>query len=90
VGVKHRALAVVLIRGPLISGAVSVELFKRRLGKKIRRLRLSAKKTQEDVEEFSVNVKQYQRIERGLVDPRASTILKLCRAFKCKPNDMLT
>lgn len=58
------------------------------LGQKLRKLRLKAGLTQEDVEAFDVNVKQYQRIERGIVNPRAYTLFKLCKAFKCSPNNI--
>ena len=64
--------------------------FNQKLGKKIKKLRLQAGLIQEDVEEFDINVKQYQRIERGLVNPRAYTLYKLCKAFKCSPDDIFS
>lgn len=62
--------------------------FRKAFGKRIKALRLKAKLIQEDLEEFEVNVKHYQRMERGLVNPQAFTVLKLCQAFRCTPNDL--
>ncbi len=50
-------------------------------------MRLKRKMTQDDVSEFGVDVKQYQRIERGLVNPKAYTLYKLSKAFKCSVED---
>ena len=61
--------------------------FVKRLGKKIKSLRLKRKMTQDDVSEFGIDVKQYQRIERGLVNPKAFTLYKLSKAFKCSVED---
>jgi transcriptional regulator with XRE-family HTH domain len=57
--------------------------FTHKLSKKIRLMRLKRKMTQDDVSEYGVDVKQYQRIERGLVNPKAYTLYKLSKAFKC-------
>lgn len=81
---------VVLTRGVVyLMASMREATFRRQLARNIKRLRLKAGLVQEDVEEYGVNVKQYQRIERGLVNPKTFTIYKLSKAFKCTPNDIL-
>lgn len=57
--------------------------FKKLIGKNIRQIRETEKMTQDEVASFGIDVKQYQKIERGLVNPTSYTIYLLSKAFKC-------
>ncbi|MBF0104252.1 MAG: helix-turn-helix transcriptional regulator [Deltaproteobacteria bacterium] len=49
-------------------------------------IRIKKGYVQEYVENYGVNVKQYQRIERGLVNVTAHTLYRLSCAFRCSIN----
>ncbi len=55
--------------------------FKKRLARRVRELRTARGWNQDDLERFGVAWKSIQKIESGTTDPKASTLLKLCRAF---------
>ncbi len=48
---------------------------------RVRRLRETRGLRQEDLEEYGLAWKTIQKIEYGQTDPKASTMLKLCKAF---------
>jgi len=57
-------------------------------GRGIKRLRLSQKLTQEDMMERGFSLRHYQRIEAGR-SITLRTLLKLARAFRVQPRDLL-
>lgn len=61
----------------------------RKIGKKIRVCRIQSGLTQEDVENFGVSWKHYQKIESGLMNTTVKVLYKLAKAFKCHPKDFL-
>lgn len=61
----------------------------RRVGMQIRACRLNSGLTQEDVEEFGVSWKHYQKIESGTTNTTINVLYKLAKAFKCHPKDFL-
>ncbi|MBI4411166.1 MAG: helix-turn-helix transcriptional regulator [Deltaproteobacteria bacterium] len=63
--------------------------FTKILGKNIRNLRESKKMTQEQVAASGIDVKQYQRIERGLVNPTAYTLYLLSRVLECNLDELM-
>jgi transcriptional regulator with XRE-family HTH domain len=56
--------------------------FQRRFSKRVRRLREARGLRQEDLENFGLSWKSVQKLEYGITDPKISTLLKLCAAFK--------
>jgi transcriptional regulator with XRE-family HTH domain len=56
--------------------------FQRRFAKRVRRLREARGLRQEDLENFGLSWKSVQKLEYGITDPKISTLLKLCGAFK--------
>ncbi len=59
----------------------------RRVGMKIRQCRIKAGLKQEDVEDYGVSWKHYQKIEAGSTNATIKILLKLAKAFKCHPGD---
>lgn len=59
------------------------ERFFRRLGKRVRSLRLERKMVQEDLLDHGFSTRHYQRIEVGL-PINIKTAIKLCKAFGIK------
>ena len=56
----------------------------------VRRVRLAKKLSQSQVAERSgIHVTEVSRIERGLRDPRLSTVVRLARALGIKPGTLL-
>jgi len=68
----------------------SFGLFCARLQRKINKLRTERGLTQEDMEEFEVSLRQFQRIEKGETkNITLANIFKLSKAFKISPSDLL-
>ena len=63
--------------------------FQRRLANRVRALREARGLRQEDLENFGLAWKTVQKIEYANTDPKASTLLKLCDAFRVSLNDLL-
>ena len=60
------------------------------LGRRVRALRKSRNWTQEDLAEAAgMNWLQVGHIERGASDPKLSTIVKLAKALRVSPADLL-
>ena len=55
--------------------------FQRGLAARVRQLREEKALRQEDLEDHGLHWKTVQKLEYGVTDPKASTLLKLCRAF---------
>jgi transcriptional regulator with XRE-family HTH domain len=61
-----------------------------RFGKRCRKLRHQAGLSQLDmVREHGFSLSHYQKIERGALDPRLSTLLKLARSFGVSVSELL-
>ena len=59
-------------------------------GKRVRELRTERNWTQEELAEAAgMNWLQVGHIERGASDPKLSTIVKLAKAFRIHPADLL-
>jgi len=61
----------------------------KKVGDKIRELRIKAGLTQEEIEEFHISWKHYQKIETGKTNTTLRLIYRLSKAFKCNPKDLL-
>jgi transcriptional regulator with XRE-family HTH domain len=60
------------------------------LGQRCRELRLEAGLSQLDMTRFhDFSLSHYQKLERGELDPRYSTLKKLAEAFKVSVSQML-
>lgn len=68
----------------------SVE-FKKKMGMKIKKLRVAAGLTQESMDEgeFAVHYRTIQEIEGGRTNPTIDTIFKISKRLKVKPKDLL-
>jgi DNA-binding XRE family transcriptional regulator len=44
---------------------------------------------QEDVEDFGVSWKHYQKVEAGTTNTTIRILYKLAKAFRCRPGDLL-
>ncbi len=53
------------------------------------RNRLKAGLKQEDLEEYGISWKHYQRIESGATNTTIKVLYKLAKAFKCRPGDLI-
>lgn len=60
-----------------------------KVGKKIQEMRLKADLRQEDLEDFGISWKHYQRIEAGTTNTTVQFLYKIAKAFKCQPKDLL-
>lgn len=61
--------------------------FFKKLGQRVRQLRLEREMVQEDMLEHGFATRHYQRIEAGL-PINIKTAIRLCRAFKIKLSDL--
>ncbi|MCC7541186.1 MAG: helix-turn-helix transcriptional regulator [Deltaproteobacteria bacterium] len=61
-----------------------------RYARELRRRRLDARLSQARLaERISVSTEFVSRMERGIVMPSVPTLVKLCEALRCNPNDLL-
>jgi transcriptional regulator with XRE-family HTH domain len=63
------------------------EEFFRRLGKRVKNLRLDAKKTQEDMISEGFSARHWQQIESGR-SITVSTALRICKTFGVRMGDL--
>ena len=68
---------------------MDLSTFQRRFALRVRSLREARGLRQEDLENFGLSWKALQKIEYGKTDPKASTLLKLCAAFKVTLPELL-
>lgn len=59
------------------------------VGQRMREHRLKANLRQEDVEDYGVSWKHYQKIESGQTNTTVRILYKLAKAFKCEAKDLL-
>lgn len=60
-----------------------------RFGVRVREMRHSAGLSQLDMLQRGFSLSHYQKIERGVVDARLSTIVKLAEALSCQPGELI-
>lgn len=60
-----------------------------RFGERCRRLRTEAGLSQFKMTEHGFSLSHYQKIERGVLDPRLSTVLKLADVFGVNPSELI-
>jgi transcriptional regulator with XRE-family HTH domain len=68
---------------------MAYERFSRKVASNIKKARLKAGLTQEDMERFQFNIRHYQDIESGKVRFTLETLYRLSKAFKIKPEQLL-
>ncbi|HOB70076.1 MAG TPA: helix-turn-helix transcriptional regulator, partial [Syntrophorhabdaceae bacterium] len=64
------------------------ETLMKRLGLRLKALRLRNHLKQEDLENYGFSYRYYGKIERGVVNPTLDTLLRLCRIFKVNLSDL--
>lgn len=68
----------------------SFDQFCEKLQRKINKLRTERGLTQEDMQEFELSLRQFQRIEKGETkNITLSNLFKLSKAFEISPSDLL-
>jgi transcriptional regulator with XRE-family HTH domain len=66
------------------------ESLEERFGKRCRKLRHEAGLSQLDmVRDHGFSLSHYQKIERGTLDPRLSTLIKLAKSFGVSVSDLV-
>lgn len=66
------------------------QLFSKRVRENINRLRLANNLTQEQMEEYELNLRQFQRIESGETSNMTLTYLfRIAKAFGVKPSHLI-
>jgi len=60
-----------------------------KVGKNIQEMRIRADLRQEDLEDYGISWKHYQRIEAGTTNTTVQFLYKIAKAFKCHPRDLL-
>jgi transcriptional regulator with XRE-family HTH domain len=64
--------------------------FKRRLGERVRAVRRQSGLSQLDMVRYhGISLSHFQKIERGSLDPRVSTLCRLAEAFGMTLSDLL-
>ena len=63
--------------------------FKMNLSARIREVRLKKKKTQEDVAGIELTLRNYLRIEKGVVGPNIQSIFFICKNLGIHPSELL-
>ena len=69
---------------------MDLEDIQKRLGLRLRQLRLAKGLRQEDLEQLGINFRYYGKIERGLVNLTLDTMLKLCDIFEVTPEQLFS
>ena len=66
------------------------ESLEERFGKRCRKLRQQAGLSQLDmVREHGFSLSHYQKIERGTLDPRLSTLMRIAKSFGISVSDLV-
>jgi transcriptional regulator with XRE-family HTH domain len=65
------------------------DLILKKVGSRIRACRIKAGLNQEEVENYGVSWKHYQKIEAGQTNTTVKILYKLAKAFKCHPREFL-
>jgi transcriptional regulator with XRE-family HTH domain len=61
--------------------------FNQSFSEKLKQFRKKANLTQEDMEQYGINVRQYQRLESGRQTPTIPTLIHLSEILKIKLSD---
>ncbi|HMZ62181.1 MAG TPA: helix-turn-helix transcriptional regulator [Leptospiraceae bacterium] len=70
---------------------MTYETFLRKLGRRIKKMRLDREMTQEQMEDFgdySIPTRTLQQIEYGRRNPRMSTLFNIAHQLKVDPKDL--
>ena len=59
------------------------------IGGNIRKMRHEVGLSQEDMQDYDISLRHYQRIECGQINPTALVLIKIAKAFKCDVKDFL-
>ena len=62
--------------------------FRKKLSDRIREIRLKKKKTQEDVAGLELTLRNYLRIEKGVVGPNIQSIFFICKNLEIQPVEL--
>jgi transcriptional regulator with XRE-family HTH domain len=74
----------------LTTVTLMAESLEERFGKRCRKLRLQAGLSQLDmVREHGFSLSHYQKIERGTLDPRLSTLVRIAKSFGISVSDLV-
>ena len=68
---------------------MSYELFRRKVAANIKKLRLKADLTQEDMAKFGFNIRHYQDIETGKIHFTLETLYRIAKALKVSPDRLV-
>lgn len=60
---------------------MAAQSFEQKLGKRVRKLRHAAGLSQLDMVARGFTLSHYQKIERGVLDPRISTVIRIAKCF---------
>ena len=67
---------------------MDTEDIKKKLGLRLKELRLDKGLNQEDLEQFGFSYRYYGKIERGLANVTLETLVRLCKIFEASVSDL--
>ena len=67
---------------------MDIEILKKKLGSRLRELRLAKGLRQEDLEKWDFSYRYYGKLERGLTNPTLDTLVRLCNIFDVSLEDL--
>ncbi len=67
---------------------MDIDQIKKKLGFRLKALRLDKGLKQEDLENFNFSYRHYGKIERGQVNPTVETLVRLCELFNVSLSDL--
>jgi transcriptional regulator with XRE-family HTH domain len=67
---------------------MDIEHIKKKLGLRLKELRLDKGLNQEDLEQFGFSYRYYGKIERGLTNVTLETLVRLCQIFDVSLSDL--
>jgi transcriptional regulator with XRE-family HTH domain len=67
---------------------MDIEILKKKLGLRLKELRVAKGLRQEDLEKWEFSYRYYGKLERGIVNPTVETLAKLCDIFGVTLSDL--
>ncbi len=67
---------------------MDIEILKKKLGLRLKELRVAKGLRQEDLEKWEFSYRYYGKLERGAVNPTVETLVKLCEIFGVTLSDL--
>jgi len=67
---------------------MDIEILKKKLGLRLKELRVAKGLRQEDLEKWEFSYRYYGKLERGAVNPTVETLAKLCDIFGVTLSDL--